>query len=75
MSTVASNKIVLVQLAVKKAIDDSDYILVSAILHNHLPNPLWSEQVSMTIYLNKHIEGALFNYAPIDGWCYVLEGA
>ncbi len=69
-----SNKVV-VQLAVAKAIADSDYVLMSAILNEYLPHPLWSEQVSMTIYLNKHVVGALFNYAPVDGWCYVLEGA
>jgi hypothetical protein len=71
----ASNKVVIVQLAVAKAIAASDYVLVSAILSEYLPHPLWSEQVSMTIYLNRHVNGALFNYVPVDGWCYVLEGA
>lgn len=70
-----SNELVQLQLSLDKAITCSDYIVLAELLNEAMTAPLWSEQVIMTVYLNKHVVGALFHYCPVDGWCYVLEGA
>jgi len=74
MGTV-SNKMVVLQLAVSKALALNEYGGARLILDEHLHTPLWSEQVAMTIYLNKHCNGALFTYDHLDGWSYTEEGA
>lgn len=69
-----SNKMVILQLAVSKALAKDEYGDVRSMLDEYLHTPLWSEQVHMTIYLNKHCNGALFTYDHLDGWSYTEEG-
>jgi hypothetical protein len=57
-----------------KPIIASEYDDILSLLNEHLPSPLWSEQVEMTHHLNLHVNGALFTYDN-DGWSYVEEGA
>jgi len=68
-----SNELVQVQLAVNPSIEANEYGDIRSIMDELLPTPLWSEQVHMTIYLNKHVNGALFTYDG-DGWSYIEEG-
>jgi len=70
-----SNELVQLQLSLDKSITCSDYTLIVELLNEAMTAPLWSEQVIMTVYLNKHVVGALFHFEPTDGWCYVMEGA
>lgn len=51
----------------------NEYGDVRSILDEHLPAPLWSEQVEMTYHLNVHVNGALFSYEAAVGWYYVEE--
>lgn len=70
-----SNELVNLQLALLKSIQASEYGDIRSIMDEQLPAPLWSEQVIMTQYLNKHVNGALFSYDKDDGWYYVEEGS
>jgi len=70
----SSKQVLTCKALLVKPIQAGKLVNISSILNSSLSAPLWSEQVEMTQHLNLHVKGAMFNYCPVDGWCYVMEG-
>jgi len=70
----SSQQVLTCKAQLVKSIQASEYGDIRSILDEFLPAPLWSEAVEMTHHLNLHVNGALYDYDPRDGWSYVEEG-
>lgn len=63
-----------VQDLLTHSIITNEYGDIRTILDEYMPQPTWSELMSMSTYLTKHVRGALFDYDVKDGWGYTEEG-
>ena len=62
-----------IKALIATACEQCEYSDVKAMLNEHAPAPLWSEQVALISFLTTRVRGASFEYSHADGWTYIKE--